>query len=534
MKKRIYNKRAIFVFGMICCGFCLILARIAFIASRGGQGSAVISTEKTVLLEKTRGYIYDRNMLPLVNAENKNGAAIITSPDTKKMFSSEKYDSIKTAGDGLFFYTETEKAIPESDISVNIKIINRYSSLQPCVHIIGYTDASGHGVCGIEKSFDRIFAEAGGSISAGYSRDAFGRALLGEKLNIHDDNYDCPAGVVLTIDKRIQLIAEEAMRSSGIGKGACVIICPCTGELLAVVSLPEYDIFDLSASLDNVDSPFLNRALNAYPVGSVFKPFIAAAAIENGVAVNGDFECEGYYDANGTLFHCYNRNIHGKEGINEAICNSCNCYFIDVGIKTGAAELTEMCSRFGFGKENRLTSCIIGSAGALPENSALEPPAALANFCFGQGELLATPLQLCAAYSVFASGGIYNEPYITKYLVDENKKEYAYYAPENSYRVLDRGVCGVINNSLLLNMSEGTGKNGAPENVTAAGKTATAQTGKYDENGEEKLCTWFCGFFPFEKPEYCVCIFNEEGASASEDCAPVFKKIAEKITAGIK
>ena len=66
-------------------------------------------------------------------------------------------------------------------------------------------------------------------------------------------------------------------------------------------------------------------------------------------------------------------------------------------------------------------------------------------------------------------------------------------------------------------------------NTTAAGKTATAQTGKYDENGKERLCTWFAGYFPFDKPLYTVVIFNENGISAAEDCAPVFKRIAEDI-----
>ena len=79
-------------------------------------------------------------------------------------------------------------------------------------------------------------------------------------------------------------------------------------------------------------------------------------------------------------------------------------------------------------------------------------------------------------------------------------------------------------------MLNGTGVNGSPANTSSAGKTATAQTGRYNENEEEILCTWFAGFFPFEEPRYTVVVFNENGKSSSTDCAPVFKEIAEKIT----
>ena len=79
-------------------------------------------------------------------------------------------------------------------------------------------------------------------------------------------------------------------------------------------------------------------------------------------------------------------------------------------------------------------------------------------------------------------------------------------------------------------MINGTGVNGSAYNTSSAGKTATAQTGQYDENGNEILCTWFAGFFPYEKPLYAVAVLNENGSTASSDCAPVFKSIAEGIT----
>ena len=78
-------------------------------------------------------------------------------------------------------------------------------------------------------------------------------------------------------------------------------------------------------------------------------------------------------------------------------------------------------------------------------------------------------------------------------------------------------------------MLNGTGTAAASDFVTAAGKTATAQTGRYDDEGNELLCTWFCGFFPFENPQYTIVVFNEEGSTASVDCAPVFRYCIEEI-----
>ena len=95
--------------------------------------------------------------------------------------------------------------------------------------------------------------------------------------------------------------------------------------------------------------------------------------------------------------------------------------------------------------------------------------------------------------------------------------------------MLNEEHCRYIGKCLYHNMISGTGAGGRPVNTVAAGKTATAQTGRYDENGVEQLCTWFAGYFPYTAPRYTVVIFNEKGRSAAVDCAPVFKEIAEEI-----
>jgi penicillin-binding protein 2 len=295
-----------------------------------------------------------------------------------------------------------------------------------------------------------------------------------------------------------------------------------------MASVPAYDVHDLSASLKDERLPFLNRALAAYPVGSVFKPFVAAAALESGVALPDAYECVGFTDVGELRFRCYRSTAHGSMDLPAAISKSCNCYFIDLGLITGAENVSDTAAQCGFGREIKLTGELIGAAGNVPAAEDLSE-GELANLCFGQGALLASPLQLAAAFNTLASGGVYREPTLMRSLVDENKTEYARYKNETEYQALKRNTCDIVNDCLLRNMLEGTGKNGASELFFSCGKTATAQTGRYDENGKESLCTWFCGFFPYEEPKYTVVVFNEDGTSAAEDCAPVFKTISEEI-----
>ena len=164
----------------------------------------------------------------------------------------------------------------DSDI-LNLKVPKRYSDSTLC-HIIGYTDENGDGICGIEKSYNEFLKENEGSVSAVFKTDALGRVLLGEDTEIRYDNFDESPGVVLTIDRDIQKITEEALKNGGIKKGAAVVLKADTCEILACASLPSFDPEHPEKCVESKDSPFINRAFLPYSVGSVFKVVTAAAA----------------------------------------------------------------------------------------------------------------------------------------------------------------------------------------------------------------------------------------------------------------
>lgn len=531
----VWNRRVVAVFAAICLAFAGLTVRLANIMTGTLRDAAAEQDAGRIVLGQTRGYIYDRNGEPLVNTGVRKTAVALCCTETLPVIRSllEGEAGLRDVKPGSVIVRATDTDVPEGHCTKNVRLVTR-SGEGLCRHILGYTDGDGKGVCGVEAAFDSVLTEASGTLYAEVTLDAQGRALAGDGIRLRSEHYDSPAGLVLTIDSRIQRIVEDALAGSAITCGAAVVQDCHTGELLACASVPGYDPADLTPSLTDENLPFLNRAVCAWPAGSVFKPFIAAAARNGGLNLNDIYPCEGKIAVGAREFRCYNGNVHGGETLNEAIEHSCNCYFIDIGLRTGAAGVINTCAAFGFGRPVELFPGDGAQKGYLPGPEEIRSDAQLANLCFGQGELLVSPIQLAAAYSVFANGGTYREPYILKELIDGDGKTYGYFRPETKpYRVLDEADCRYIGKCLCNNMIRGTGAGGRPSNTTAAGKTATAQTGRYDENGAEQLCTWFAGYFPYTKPQYTVVIFNEKGRSAAVDCAPVFKEIVENIVKNV-
>lgn len=526
MRGSFYKRAYILLFAVIML-FAGLTARIYSIQQSIGREAADLQFSREITLAETRGNIYDINMKPLVNEEIKKQYIVMSDKSTEDIIKYSKLNEIKK---GLFVRLEGDYDIAESKFIKSYNKIERYTDKLLCPHIIGYTNSDGAGVAGIEKAFDKILSDASGRLSVSINADASDNVIRGDGITLRDHNYNSKAGIKLTIDKKIQEIAENALNCSSIECGAVVVLDVKTAEIRAISSIPCYNLNNIEDALSDKNLPFLNRALSAYPVGSVFKPIVAAAAMNNGFGFTESFRCEGKLQIGENTFSCYNNTAHGDVDLNLATEKSCNTFFINAGLIAGYDTIHSMSELFGFGKRIELCSTLVSEAGNLPDANEVTSESDLANICFGQGSLLATPLQLAAAYNTFANNGIYTEPYLLKELIDDNGRAYAYYKSEDTHFAAEKSVTDSVNSCLHNNMLNGTGKNGKPDNVSSAGKTATAQTGRYNETGDEILCTWFCGFFPFENPQYTVVVFNENGKSAADDCAPVFKEIAENIT----
>ncbi len=453
--------------------------------------AAAEQTVTTFPVAKTRGTIYDRAMRPLVNT--------VTSPIEG----------------------------PNAALLADYRLVSRTAPGACAVHVIGTLDSEGRGASGIECAYDTLLSSCGGTLSVRKTLDAAGNALAGRKARVINDGYDSGAGLVLTLDEGVQRAAEAAAQA--IDRGAVVVMDAKTGDLLAVVSRPAFDPLDLAASLGRDDAPFLNRAFSAYSVGSTFKLLVAAAAIDAGIAPPEDFVCTGAMEAGGVRFHCHRLAGHGALDLNGALAHSCNPYFISLGLSLGGKRLLAAAQRLSFGRAFEAAPAYRTAAGTLPSPEALASDAAVANFAFGQGELTATPVQIACLVSAVANGGRLVQPRLVRGTTADGKalcNETMQYPP---VRVFSEKAAETVRRAMIGVVEEGSGALAKPSRGGAGGKTASAQTGAFDESGEEIVHAWFSGFCPAEKPRYAIVVLVEGGDSGGDTAAPVFREIAEAL-----
>lgn len=527
MYKRIY----LAFFGLIAV-FGLLISNIGIIIlNTGSSPSSQSKSSKSLIVSTSRGMIYDTNMKKIVNSNTETVTVCLPTQDALNAVKSyvnedELKDIQSNIKNGKISILTLPKRFYDNQVR-SVAVINRYSDSQPCVHLIGHLDENNKGAMGLEKAYESYLSKHTGALKAVWSSDAIGNILLGEGIDFESDNYLSPAGIQLTIDLDIQQIAENALVRNNIEKGSAVVLNSDTNEILAVVSLPTFNPNDISSDMTNEDSPFINRAITPYSVGSVFKPFVAACGIENNIQFT--YNCTGSITVNGTTFKCSNDTSHGNVDMKTATEKSCNTYFIALGQETGAEKIINLCNDFGLGKSLELADNFYLKTGNLPSVDEITSPQALANLSFGQGELLASPVHMAVAYSCFANGGYYRPPTLMKAIIDENGKAIQKVTPSKSYRILNKSTVDKIDKILKSVVDNGNGSQAYSENVENHGKTATAQSGWY-ENGREITHTWFCGYFKADGTTYTVVIFKDDGKSGAVDCAPVFKDISEQIS----
>lgn len=396
---------------------------------------------------------------------------------------------------------------------------------QPAKHIIGYADDAA-GICGIEYSFDKLLRENKAQNKAVFSVNAVGNVLDGLYSNVEAAG-EVKAGVITTLELDIQNICESSFRTSGCKKGAIVVMDIKTGEIRACASFPEYNPLELEKSLDDNNMPFINRAFSAYSVGSIFKLVTASAALESGISTEYTYDCGGSINVNGQLFNCHKWGGHGEIAMNDAMVLSCNPYFIALSEYIPLKQYLSVASAYGFGEPAELCDGLNSEAGYLPSAEELEVAAERGNFSFGQGKLSATPLQICRMTAAIANNGISCKPRLIAGTIDGNGV-FTEMPREKHHRIIStknaRILRGFMENTVLAENSLSRS-----DIVSCGGKTSTAQTGRFFEDGTEKLNCWFTGYFPAEKPKYAVTILIEEKNSGNSAAAPVFKSIAEGI-----
>lgn len=504
----------------------LLLRRLFNInADRENYMSYDLSAPRNVTVVSSYGEIFDRNGKRLVN--RGSGYIAVIDPETADrreldphITDREKFDSC-IDGKALFLCGVDT---PDLKSVTVIPVSGRYSEGSFCSHIIGYRSGE-EGIYGIEKAYGKILGQPANKVTLSYSTDAGGDFLEGKGIDMRwVSSYE--TGVCLSIDRRVQIACEHAMRD--VEKGAAVVMDISTGELCAVVSRPAFDPAHPEYSLDDENSPFVNRAFSAYSIGSIFKLITAGAALEYGISEEYAYDCTGSIYVRGQKFDCHRFGGHGRLDMRKAMSESCNPYFISLGSELSAEYLHDFAEKAGIGRGSALADGLYSADGNLPKISDLLVPAEKANFSFGQGKVTATPLQITMLTAAIAAGGQCPEPVLVNGAVNLDRDCKAAAASPRFRRVMEGSTARMLKSFMISAMYK---ENSAavPEFTTGGGKTSTAQTWLFDENGNEKLNCWFTGFFPADEPKYAVTVLIEEGVSGNLTCGPVFKEIADSV-----
>lgn len=330
----------------------------------------------------------------------------------------------------------------------------------------------------------------------------------------------------LTIDLRLQKAVEEAFGDSI--TGALVALDPRNGEVLALVSLPSFDpnLFTHIMTGAQFDSlfkdprkPLFNRAIQAtYPPGSTFKMLTALAGLENGFTEHTRFApCTGSYYYGGRPFKCWKPGGHGSLGLTDAIAQSCNVYFYQMGKAVGLENWQKVGLELGFGKPSGID--LLGEEpGRLPTTEYYKnskryySPGMMLNLAIGQGENDVTIIQLARYVGIIATEGIKTRPHL---ILDEKPAiERVQGISPASFQVVKKGMLKVI--------TEGTARSAGIPNHLIAGKTGTAQN---PHGADHKL---FVAFAPYDHPAIAVaCVAENEGDRNPRAATEIVKRLME-------
>ena len=360
--------------------------------------------------------------------------------------------------------------------------------------------------------------------------------------------------LVLTLDSRLQLIAENALKGQA---GAIVAMNPDNGDILAMVSSPSFDQNQFVIGLTSEEwqtivndplHPLTNKTIQGqYPPGSTFKPVVLAAALENGF-VNPDtsFDCWGRYRLGNHTYRCWRKGGHGPLDLYEALVRSCDIYFYQLGQKIGVNLMAEYARRFGLGSKTHIQ---LGNEalGLIPTSEWKQRRFGIPwqkgedlVVAIGQGFVLVTPIQMALFYSSIANGGKLVKPRVVQRVEDadgnivktiesEIRKEQIIRPSTLSF--LQKALAGVVQEPF------GTGRAARQAGIKVAGKTGTAQVIRMGEDEDENIDeepyefrdhAWFLAFAPLEEPEILVAVLVEHGGHGGSAAAPIAREVMKE------
>ncbi len=395
------------------------------------------------------------------------------------------------------------------------------------------------GRSGIELSYESTLKGINGKKEI--EVDSFGK----ESKIISEQKAQPGKNITLTIDKELQDTLGDALEktvssSKSITGGAAVAIDVNTGEILALVSNPTYDLNKLTlgptqeeyeALNNNPKKPFVNRAISGeYPSGSTIKPLIALAALQEGVITpTSTVLSTGGIRIDKWFFPDWKAGGHGLTDVRKALAESVNTFFYIAGggyedkIGLGVEKISYYLKLFGLG--SRLGLDIPGEAsGFLPSKEWKESAKNEAwyigdtyHLAIGQGDLLVTPLQVATYTATVANGGTFYKPHLVKSISDKGDNATIIKPEIIRNNFINSVYYEVVREGLRQGVTAGSSRALADLPFTTAGKTGTAQF------GDNKSHAWFTSFAPYENPQIAITVMVENGGEGNVTALPIAK-----------
>ncbi len=447
---------------------------------------------------------------------------------------------------------EVRLFIEENDLkSVHLETDTKryypYSSL--ACHVIGFVGDDNYGLEGLELLYNSYLEGTDGRIVR--LKNAKGTDML---FSDFEDFYDAEDGddVTLTIDSSIQFYVEkylaQAIEDYDVQNGgACLVLQPETGEILALASYGGYDLnnylqlsdeaqekLDLLTDEEEYKEAYKlalleqqrNKAISdTYEPGSVFKIITCAMALdENVVSLDDTFYCGGSMEVLGRTIplKCWKSAGHGTQTLTEAMQHSCNVALVTIGLRVGAATFYDYIDAFGFFEKTGID--MPGESGPIWwDESVFEDPknlSQLAAASFGQTFNI-TPIQMITAVSSVVNGGNLMQPYVVKQISDDEGNVVMQNEPETVRQVISADTSEKMCEILRAVVCEpgGTGKNAYVAGYNIGGKTGTSEKTSQGvaqgEDAPEEYIVSFCGVAPTDDPQVVILLLLDSPSSES-------------------
>lgn len=589
------------VFGVITIiVFGVLLSRLWFLQVLSGQEYALLAENnraRLVSVEAPRGIIYDRAGRVLV--DNRPSPAVTLVPEVaerRPQVVKDLAEALEMTPDEVLSAVREKRADPlkprvikedvdeetlayiaehQTDfpgVRIEVQARRNYPHGELGAHVLGYlgeiseeemdSEADGYelgdliGKAGVEKTYENVLRGDKGFRRIEVNAEGEPQKVLSVKEPRPGQNLR------LNIDLEIQKAAQESLerailatRKDGYRNAeaaAAVVLDPQNGEVLALASFPLYEPLSFVGGISETEwkmlnskdasFPLYNRAISAYPPGSTFKPLVAVAGVaEDIISPRTVFDCKGTWYGLGRRWpkSDWKRSGHGRVNLREAIVESCDIYFYNLGhrfYKEPGEGLQSWSRKFGLGATTEV-DLPTEARGRVPTqawkkefNKERDPenvswyPGDTVNLAIGQGDMLVTPLQLARAYGAIANGGVLWQPRVAQARLGGDNVVDEFLPQKQSELQVSKDLLKRLRGYMREVVTSGTARGvfaGLPASV--AGKTGTAEVQGKDDYA------WFVGFAPVDEPEYVAVVLVEQGGHGGSVAAPAVRGILSQI-----